>query len=146
MKKINVKNNIKMNNKLNVYYMPNVRVEMTVHDFHNGSEQQMSIDEYAGCEVDKNGITRICWYTGWDDNPVDSYPIRETKEEVDALYTEGKRIQQEEYKKITIVSKDWKTQMIDDIGIWITNNINTYVTEAGIDVNKFVNDLKQKNL
>ena len=133
-----------MDNRLRVYYMPNVRVEMTVHDFHNGSEQQMSIDEYAGCETDKNGITRICWYTGWDDNPVDSYPIRETKEEIDALYREGKKIQQEEYKKITTVSKDWKFQLIDNIGSWINNNIDAYITGSGIDNEKLIKDLKSQ--
>lgn len=135
-----------MNDKLSVYYMPNVRVEMTVHDFHNGTEQPLSIDDYAGCNVDKNGVTHICWYTGWDDNPVDSYPIRETKEEVDALYTEGRRIQQEKYNKMTVISKDWKTQLIDNIGSWINNNINNYLltSESEIDINKLINDLKKE--
>lgn len=92
--------------KLAVYYSTKIQVEMLVHSLDNGSEQPLSIDSYVGCK-NENGKNIIRYYTGWDDNPYDGFPIRETAEEVEELYKAGRKIQFDAYNNTVCAPKKW---------------------------------------
>ena len=92
--------------KINVSYTVKVDAEIIVHSFEDNVPQYVSIDTYAGCEVE-DGKTIIRYYTGWDDNPYDGFPIRETTEEVDELFRTARAMQMKEYSNLTCIHKDY---------------------------------------
>ena len=114
MKKCKAMEN-KLENNIKVYTYVASDVHIKVHSFDDGHEEEIEIDNISGIEFtdyfEKYGKperTCISYDTGWDDCPTDHIYVKESVEEVKALYNKAWEVKREISKKYSIVCNNEK--------------------------------------
>lgn len=93
-----------MTNEDKITIEPELRINgrFCLHDLESGEEKWQEEENFDSVDV-YDGKTYVRYYTGWDDCPYDGYYVRESKEEVLALFKELIDKILEAYKKYEIV-------------------------------------------
>ena len=136
------------NIEISVYVASEVYIK--VHSFDDGHEEEIEIENISGIELTdyfskygKPERTCISYDTGWDDCPIDHMYVRESVEEVKALYNKAFKKKREISKNYAVFPKNIVNKVCDYLKTYRRDTEDGTGYIAGIIDDKTIEDVKK---
>ena len=143
-----MENKLEDNIEVNVYVTSEVYIK--VHSFDDGHEEEIEVNNISGIELTdyfskygKPERTCISYDTGWDDCPTDHMYVKESVEEVRALYNKAFVKKREISKKYAVFPKDIINKVCDYLKTYRRDIEDGAGYIAGIIDDKTIEDVRK---
>ena len=93
-----------MENKIEICLWVGVDANVTLHSI-RGQEEEMEESEFDSAYTNNDGETCVVYTTGWEDNPTMVLKVRESKEEVEALFKKARIMKRKAFEEYTVTKK-----------------------------------------
>ena len=93
-----------MENKIEICTWVGIDANVTLHSI-RGHEEEIEESEFDSAYTNNDGETCVVYTTGWEDNPTMVLKVRESKEEVDALFKKARVMKRKAIEEYTVTKK-----------------------------------------
>ena len=143
-----MENKLEDNIEISVYVASEVYIK--VHSFDDGHEEEIEVNNIDSItftdyfsKQGKPERTCISYDTGWDDCPTDHIYVRESVEEVKALYSKAFEKKREISKKYAVFPKDIVNKVCDYLKTYRRDTFDGTGYIAGIIDDKTIEDVRK---
>lgn len=142
-----MENKLEDNIEVSIYVASEVYIK--VHSFDDGHEEEIEINDIDSItftdyfsKYGKPERTCISYDTGWDDCPTDHIYVRESVEEVKALYNKAFEKKREISKKYAVFPKDIVNKVCDYLKTYRRDTFDGLGYISGIIDDKTIEDVR----
>ena len=93
-----------MKDKIEICPWIGIDANVTLHSIH-GHEEKMKESDYCSVYSNSKGVTCIVYTTGREDCPIEVLKVKESKEEVEALFKKARIMKRKAIEEYTVTKK-----------------------------------------